>query len=164
MFEPTVIDFKLDGVQGDLRLSYDFIGAPKLFQNGQPLKKKGFFRAKYDVHTDDLMQPVQEVEVKRGLTFTYAAVFRGKETVLEKPLSVLELVLGLAPLILLIFLGGFLGALFGIISTQFIFNFMRSEDRMPLKILIAALVSIITYALYFGVAFALGLIFYGLHG
>lgn len=160
MFKNTEIDFHLDGVQGDLRLTYNMLGTPKLYQNGQPVKREGIFKAKYKVQTNDPANPIEELELRRGLTFTYSARFRGVETILEQKLSTLELVIGLVPFILLIFTGGALGALIGIIAVQFIFNFMRNESKMAIKVLVAFLIFMIAYLIYFALAMGVGLFAY----
>lgn len=158
MFENTEIDFHLDGVQGDLTLTYNLLGIPRLYQNGQRIKREGIFKAKYKVQTTDPVSPLEELQLRRSLAFTYSARFREQETVLEKELTTAELLIGIAPLILLIILAGFIGAFVGIIATQFMFNYMRRESKVAINILVALLIFIMAYLTYLVLLMGIGLL------
>lgn len=157
MFKKNKINFTLEGIKGEMKLVYNIIGTPKLYQNGELLKKEGFLKMKFLVTTDNGQE---YIEIKRGLSFTFSAIFRGKETFLEAKLSTIEYIIGAVPLLVLIFTGGFLGALIAIVGVNANFNFMRSEKRLGIQIVFALSVTAICYILYLLLALLLALIIY----
>ena len=60
------------------------------------------------------------------LILSMSAVFRGQKIDLEERLSIREYIVGGLP-VLLVFLGGLIGALFGIMGATFNYNHMRRE-------------------------------------
>lgn len=154
MLRPKEINFKIKGVRGDLKLTYNAIGQPKLYQNGEQLKRKGLFRMKYLVETekDDII-PQDYLEIRRGFSFVFYAIFRGEETPLQEKLSTVEYIIGIVPILLLVFLGGGLGAVIGFIGATANFNFMQTEKRIGLQILFALVVTLVCYLIYFLLAF-----------
>lgn len=158
MFKPQPITFQLEGVKGTLELRQGIMGQANLYQDGQLLKRKGFFRAKYPVVTDNGQGEM--IELKRGLSFAYSVVHRGKEVKLEENLAVHEYILGILPLILLVFLGGVIGAIIGLMGVTFVCNFMRREKRIVFQLLIAACAMLACWAIYFILALMLSMLFY----
>ena len=158
MFKPQAINFNLEDVKGTLRLEQGILGQAKVYQDDQLLKRQGIFKIKYPVVTNNGQGDI--MELKRGLSFAYSVVFRGKETKLEENLSPLEYVLGILPLILLAFIGGFIGAIIGLIGVTFVCNFMRTEKKLILQIIVAVCTMLICWLLYLFIALLLGMLIY----
>lgn len=159
MFKANPITFNLEGVKGNITLEQGFLGQPKLYQDGQLLKKQGFFKAKYPVVTDNGQGEL--IELRRGLSFAYSIIHRGKEIKLEESLSPVEYVLGVLPLILLIILGGVLGALIGLVGVTLVINFMRSEKRLYLQAIVAGCTMLACWLLYLLIVFILSSLIHG---
>ena len=120
------LNFTLEGVQGDLKLKYGPFNQ-RLYQDGREIKKQG--------------------------RFVHVAVFRGQKIDLEERLSIREYIVGGLP-VLLVFLGGLIGALFGIMGATFNYNHMRQEKSFMKQLLLSLGVSILCYVAYF--IFAIG--------
>ena len=158
MFKPDIINFTLEDVKGNLSLEQGILGQPKVYQDGQLLKKQGIFKAKYPVVTNNGQGDM--MELRRGLSFAYSVIFRGKETRLEENLSRLEYVLGILPLLLLVSTGGFIGAIIGLIGVTFVCNFVRTEKRVILQIIVAVCTMLVCWLFYLLIALLLGILVY----
>ena len=148
------LHFTVEGVQGELKLEL----APfkqRLYQDGREIKRTGTFNPKYFV-TNTSGEP-EEMKIVFGLDFVHVVEFRGKKIPLEERLSTLEYVIGALP-VLLIFLGGLLGALIGFVGATFTYNYMRREKRLPLQLLVSLGVSVFCYVAYFMFALCLQLL------
>ncbi len=156
MFSKTEIPFRLEGLNSEMKLVYGIFGQPKLYQNGIELKKEGFLKMKFLIETDS---GKEYMEIKRGLDFTFSTVFRGKKQLLEKKLSTLEYILGVLPL-LLIFVGGAIGAILGILGANTIYGFLRKEKKVGIQIIISIAITALCYIVYLLVALLLTLLMY----
>ena len=117
------LNFTLEGVQGNLKLEYGPF-KQRLYQDGREIKRQGRFNPKYHITNTNGEQ--EEIKIVYGLDFVHVAVFRGRKIDLEERLSTREYIVGGLP-VLLILLGGLIGALFGIIGATFNYNYMRKE-------------------------------------
>lgn len=141
----TELLFNFRNAQGELKVVYSPFST-KLYQDGREVKRKGAFSFKYEILT--LNGGTDVLTLSRGIDFAYSATFQGETIQLEEKLSVTECIIGFLPLVL-IFLGGLIGAFFGIIGATVNFNFMRVEKSLPKQIIISVIVSIIAWACYF---------------
>lgn len=146
----TKIPFRIDDVDGDLLLSYTPFRF-QLFQNGTEVKRKGL-AGKFPVKTTDGGTEILTLE--KGFDFTFRAVFRGQKTQLEERLSTLDYVIALAPVAVLVPLGGLFGALFGLLGGTITCAFMRIVKNPILKIVITLVVGAIVWALYLAFSLA----------
>ena len=80
-----------------------------------------------------------------------------EEIALDERLTTAEYIIGGLP-ILLIFLGGAIGGVFGIFGATFNYDYMRKEKRMPMQILVSLGASIVCYLAYFILAVAFQLL------
>ena len=87
-------------------------------------------------------------------------MFRGRKIDLEERLSTREYIVGGLP-VLLILLGGLIGALFGIIGATFNYNYMRKEKSFVKQLLVSLVVSVACYIAYFILAICLQLLVVG---
>ena len=138
------LNFTLEGVQGDLKLKYGPFNQ-RLYQDGREIKKQY-----YVINTNG---EKEEIKVVYGFDFVHVAVFRGQKIDLEERLSIREYIVGGLP-VLLVFLGGLIGALFGIMGATFNYNHMRQEKSFMKQLLLSLGVSILCYVAYF--IFAIG--------
>jgi hypothetical protein len=166
----TELPFRLDGVDGELKIVYNPL-SQKLYQNGMEVRKSGsgFGGLKYNVRTTDGGTDV--LKVKAALKSGRQVIFRGVTTNLEKSLSVLSILLSTMPFFFIAFfiiiIGGAFGALggallggCGALGMLAIGNLMRSgSDNLGLQIVYSLIISSITTALYFVLALIFGLIF-----
>ena len=136
------LNFTLEGVQGDLKLKYGPFNQ-RLYQDGREIKKQGRFNPKYYVINTNGEK--EEIKVVYGFDFVHVAVFRGQK--------IGEYIVGGLP-VLLVFLGGLIGALFGIMGATFNYNHMRQEKSFMKQLLVSLGVSILCYVAYF--IFAIG--------
>ncbi len=153
MFSKTEIPFRVEGLNSEMKLVYGIFGHPKLYQNGIELKKEGLLKMKFLIETDS---GKEYMEIKRGLDFTFSAVFRGKKQLLEEKLNTLEYILGVLPL-LLIFVGGVIGAILGILGTNTIYGFLRKEKKVGFQLIISIGITAFCYIAYLLVALLLTL-------
>lgn len=114
MFEKTKIDFTIDGVQGNLCLSSNFMGGrPKLHQDGIELQRKSGFSHCYQVATTD-GSVIAPLKLYKGLDGVWTATFAGVKHPLEDKPQTLDYLIGLP---FLTFLGGgALGAFCGVLA------------------------------------------------
>lgn len=152
--------FNLSNVTEDMTLIYSPISV-KLFQGNKELKKKGSFGgAKYEVTLDN--GSTDTVVIKNNIMNGYTATFRGVQNILERKLSIIELIIGIAiPIIIMslgctmiLFVSGVIGgALIGGIGALSILvscNMVRQETSLPKQIIAALIASLVSYAIYFG--------------
>lgn len=149
MFTKKEIQFRVEGVLGELKLAYNLLGTPKLYQDGNQLKKQGIFRMKYQVKTDS---GLESLELQRGLSFAYSAIFRNQKRILEEKLTPLEYILGIFP-IFLIFIGGALGGFLGAVAVSLIYSFMQYDKRKGAQVVFSLGVTALAYILYFVIVF-----------
>ncbi|RHJ90484.1 hypothetical protein [Parabacteroides bouchesdurhonensis] len=146
------IDFTVEGIKGDLKLIY----APfsqKLYQDGQHIKPK---KGKYPVITDS--GDTEDVKIQYGLDFVHTIQFRGNKLPLEERLSTAEYIIGCLP-VLLILLGGLIGALIGFFGAMYNYNYMRQEKRIGMQLLMSVGISVLCTIAYFALAIPFTLIF-----
>ena len=151
------LNFTLEGVQGNLKLEYGPF-KQRLYQDGREIKRQGRFNPKYHITNTNGEQ--EEIKIVYGLDFVHVAVFRGRKIDLEERLSTREYIVGGLP-VLLILLGGLIGALFGIIGATFNYNYMRKEKSFVKQLLVSLVVSVACYIAYFLLAICLQLLVVG---
>ena len=151
------LNFTLEGVQGNLKLEYGPF-KQRLYQDGREIKRQGRFNPKYHITNTNGEQ--EEIKIVYGLDFVHVAVFRGRKIDLEERLSTREYIVGGLP-VLLILLGGLIGALFGIIGATFNYNYMRKEKSFVKQLLVSLVVSVACYIAYFILAICLKLLVVG---
>lgn len=151
------LNFTLEGVQGNLKLEYGPF-KQRLYQDGREIKRQGRFNPKYHITNTNGEQ--EEIKVVYGLDFVHVAVFRRRKIDLEERLSTREYIVGGLP-VLLILLGGLIGALFGIIGATFNYNYMRKEKSFVKQLLVSLAVSVACYIAYFILAICLQLLVVG---
>ena len=151
------LNFTLEGVQGNLKLEYGPF-KQRLYQDGREIKRQGRFNTKYHITNTNGEQ--EEIKIVYGLDFVHVAVFRGRKIDLEERLSTREYIVGGLP-VLLILLGGLIGALFGIIGATFNYNYMRKEKSFVKQLLVSLAVSVACYIAYFILAICLQLLVVG---
>ena len=151
------LNFTLVGVQGNLKLEYGPF-KQRLYQDGREIKRQGRFNPKYHITNTNGEQ--EEIKIVYGLDFVHVAVFRGRKIDLEERLSTREYIVGGLP-VLLILLGGLIGALFGIIGATFNYNYMRKEKSFVKQLLVSLVVSVACYIAYFILAICLQLLVVG---
>jgi len=151
------LNFTLEGVQGNLKLEYGPF-KQRLYQDGREIKRQGRFNPKYHITNTNGEQ--EEIKIVYGLDFVHVAVFRGRKIDLEERLSTREYIVGGLP-VLLILLGGLIGALFGIIGATFNYNYMRKEKSFVKQLLVSLAVSVACYIAYFILAICLQLLVVG---
>ena len=151
------LNFTLEGVQGNLKLEYGPF-KQRLYQDGREIKRQGRFNPKYHITNTNGEQ--EEIKIVYGLDFVHVAVFRGRKIDLEERLSTREYIVGRLP-VLLILLGGLIGALFGIIGATFNYNYMRKEKSFVKQLLVSLVVSVACYIAYFLLAICLQLLVVG---
>lgn len=154
----TELPFSFNGVEGEMKIVYTPFSL-KVYQNGRLLKRKGIFTPKYEVNTNS--GGTDYIKLSRGIDFAYAVEFRGEKKHLEDKLTPIEYIIGLLP-ILLIFLGGVIGAVIGILGTTLNYNFMRQEKNIVIQILVSVVISFICYLIYFLLALLLNILLYGM--
>ena len=108
------LNFTLEGVQGDLKLEYGPF-KQRLYQDGREIERQGRFNPKYYVTNTNGEK--EEIKIVYGFDFVHVAVFRGQKIDLEERLSTREYIVGGLP-VLLIFLGGLIGAVFGFVGAS----------------------------------------------
>ena len=147
------LNFTLEGVQGDLKLEYGPF-KQRLYQDGREIERQGRFNPKYYVTNTNGEK--EEIKIVYGFDFVHVAVFRGQKIDLEERLSTREYIVGGLP-VLLIFLGGSIGAVFGFVGATFNYNYMRQEKSFMKQLLVSLGVSVFCYVAYFifGICFNL---------
>ena len=151
------LNFTLEGVQGNLKLEYGPF-KQRLYQDGREIKRQGRFNPKYHITNTNGEQ--EEIKIVYGLDFVHVVEFRGRKIDLEERLSTREYIVGGLP-VLLILLGGLIGALFGIIGATFNYNYMRKEKSFVKQLLVSLVVSVACYIAYFILAICLQLLVVG---
>ncbi|NDV77475.1 hypothetical protein [Dysgonomonas sp. 511] len=166
----TELPFILDGVEGDLRLTYTPMGQ-KFYQNGVEIKRSGsgFGGQKYKVQTTDGGDNV--VKVKANIKTGRQIVYRGETVNLETPLSAMSTILSMLPFVFIVvaivvfshgqigILGGALLGGCGALGMLASANIIRSENNFVKQLLYTLVVSVATTLLFFALAIILGLIF-----
>jgi len=153
----TELPFSFDGIKGNSKVVYTPFSV-KVYQNGIESKRKGIFIPKYKMATID--GEIDYVKLSRNFDLSFSIEYKGEKKHLEEKLSIFEYIIGLFPLLLVI-LGGVIGALIGIFGATLNFNFMRQEKRLALQILVSIVITFICYLIYFILASLLGGLIYG---
>ncbi len=130
----AIIDFTVPGVAGNLRLEHTF-SSRRLFQNGREVVRRG---RKFKV-TNDRGEPETLRIILNLPDFASTAVFRKQKTVLEPALATWQYLLGAVPMVLL-FVGGAIGAVVGMLGSMLIFRFLRSGGSTTAQLLMSLLV------------------------
>lgn len=145
------INFTLEDVPGELTLEYGPF-KQRVYQNGRLIPRK---RGKYFVTT--AAGDTEEMKIAYGLDFVHVVWFRGQKIPLEERLTTTEYVLGGLP-VLLVFLGGLLGVFVGFMGALWIYDYFRTEKRMPQQMAMAVGVSLLCFLLYFAIAIPFNLL------
>lgn len=135
--------FKLEDVDGEFKLVYGPF-MQKIYQNDVELKRSG--RQGYEVITRD--GDVEYFKIVQDFTFSHIVEFRGEKTMLEEKLTALEYIIGGIPLVL-VFAGGLIGALFGIIGVTYNYGYMRQHTSLIAKIAVSLVVTLLAFAFYY---------------
>lgn len=168
----TTLPFILDGVDGDLKITYTPL-SQKFYHNGVEIRRKGlgFGGAKYKIATIDGSEGI--VKVKGNLKQGRQIEFRGETINLEKSLNGVQLLLSLLPVLAILavsvgtFQAGFGiagGAILGFsvaIGMLTAANLIRNEESLPKQILYSITCSIGAIFAMFILSFIVGLIFGG---
>lgn len=149
----TTLPFILDGVDGDLKITYTPMGQ-KFYQNGREIKRtgSGFGGLKYKVETIDGGDNVVTVKanLKKGREITY----RGEVINLETPLTGAATALSVLPFIAVavvafVFVGIRLGVLggallggTGALGMLVAANMMRHEKDVVKQLIYSAVISV----------------------
>ena len=144
----------IEGFEGQkIEIKSDFWSGYKLFINGQPAPK-GLRRNEMLLQRND-GQNVTAVWKPQviGLDVPLLLV-DGKVIKLEEPLKCYQWLWGGLP-ITLVFFGGFVGALFGLLGFSFNAKIFRSSLNPFVKYLTALVVTFFIFIIYFAVALAL---------
>lgn len=99
----------------------------------------------------------KEMKIVFGFDFVHVVMFRGQKIDLEERLSAREYIVGGLP-VLLILLGGLIGALFGFVGATFNYNYMRQEKSFTKQLLVSLGVSVFCYIAYFMFALCIQLL------
>jgi len=157
---------KIEGFEGHhLSVTSDeFISNPKLLIDGQPAPS-GQRRGEFILHRNDDSKVVAQItSAYFGFDPVPQLSIDGKKLRIMQPLELFEWFWSGIPLILF-FVGGLLGTLFGILAFAFNVRVFRSQRTSLEKILLAAVISSasagITYGLPFITTPLINLIFYG---
>ena len=156
MLKAKEIDFTIEGAQGELKLIYQLFKRPKLIQDNQVIKPKGFFRKKFQIVTDN--GDTEELEIRKNIQFVRLAKLNTTEHILEENLSNLEYFIGLIPLFISALIGGLLGAFIGLFAVAFNYTCMRLDKRLIMQILISLITTMLCYITYYKLAPAMALI------
>lgn len=148
------LNFTVEGVQGELRLEYGTF-KQRLYQDGREIPRQGRFNPKYFVTNTSGEQ--EEMKIVFGFDFVHVVMFRGQKIDLEERLSAREYIVGGLP-VLLILLGGLIGALFGFVGATFNYNYMRQEKSFVKQLLVSLGVSVFCYIAYFMFALCIQLL------
>lgn len=148
------LNFTVEGVQGELRLEYGTF-KQHLYQDGREIPRQGRFNPKYFVTNTSGEQ--EEMKIVFGFDFVHVVMFRGQKIDLEERLSAREYIVGGLP-VLLILLGGLIGALFGFVGATFNYNYMRQEKSFTKQLLVSLGVSVFCYIAYFMFALCIQLL------
>lgn len=151
------LNFKVEGVQGELKLEYGPF-KQRLYQDGREIKRIGTFNPKYYIINTSGEQ--EEMKIIFGFDFVHVVMFRGQKIDLEERLSIQEYIVGGLP-VLLIFLGGLLGAVFGFVGATFNYNYMRQEKSFVKQLLVSFGVSVFCYVAYIVFALCIRLLLTG---
>lgn len=143
--------FTIEGVQGELRLEAGLF-KQHLYQDGRLVSRR---RGKY--YVTNTSGESEEMKIVYGLDFVHTVWFRGKKYPLEEKLSRQEYILGGLP-VLLVFLGGLVGAAVGFMGAIWVYDYFRKEKRLLRQIVAAIVISVICFVVYMGFAFFLGLL------
>ena len=147
--------FKLEDVDGEFKLVYGpFV--QKIYLNDVELRRSG--RQGYEVTTRD--GDVEYFKIVQDFTFSHIVEFRGEKTMLEEKLTALEYIIGGIPLVL-VFAGGLIGGVFGIIGVTFNYGYMRQHNSLLAKIGVSLVVTVLAFAFYFFFALLINALIYG---
>ena len=125
-----------------------FSGA-KLLVNGQPAPK-GEKRGQYLLQQDDGTQVPAKLKGS-FLDPVPQIVINDKVIKVVEPLKWYQWIWAGLP-ILLIFIGGFIGAIFGVVATSFSTRVFRSEMSAVLQYVLVGVISIVAVVVYFIIA------------
>ncbi len=148
----------LAGAEGEIKavitpLSFN------IYQNGKKVKKKGSFKPLYPIQTTS--GTVEPIRLINGTGRVRTAIFRDQQIPLEEKLSTLDYIIGMGIFCLVFIFGcAFIGYTTGVIGGALIgamvaigimlnFGFLRNEQNVMSKVIIATGVSVGCYIIYF---------------
>ena len=147
--------FKLEDVDGEFKLVYGpFV--QKIYLNDVELKRSG--RQGYEVTTRD--GEIEYFKIVQDFTFSHIVEFRGEKTMLEEKLTALEYIIGGIPLVL-VFAGGLIGGVFGMIGVTFNYGYMRQHNSLLAKIGVSLLITLVALAFYLLFATFINMLIFG---
>ena len=154
--EIPIVHDRIKGQRIVLRTAGFFSGA-KLFLNGNAIKGK---RGKYVLR--DGQGKEFTVKVKANIFDPIPKLdIDGEQIQLARPLAWYEnLWMGLP--IILIFIGGALGALVGVSATYSSSRIFRSDRKTPAKYLLTGLISVASVIVFFAIAVVIQLLVHGM--
>lgn len=142
----TIIDFPgFEGRQLVLRASGMFSSA-KLFLDGQPAPQ-GPKRNQYTLHRNDGSQVVAQLKTINPISPYPQLTIDGQNVPLGKSLKWYQWLWAGLPLLLVV-IGGFLGALFGFIGAFLNGRIFYSERSQPVKFLLTGVISLLAAATF----------------
>lgn len=139
----NILDFTIPGVAGGLRIEHTLF-SHRLFQNGRQIARRG---RKYEVMNDH--GAPETIKITRNFPdFGYMVIARRQKTVLEPALAVWQYALGVVPLIL-VFVGGAIGAVVGALGSMVIFRYIRTDSSVAGQIILSLFVWVACTALFY---------------
>ena len=138
------IPFEIEGL-GELKAVITALTF-KIYQNGQRVTKKGVFKHKFLVRTNDGETAVLNVNRNMG---AYCVSINGRTIQLEEKLMPTEYYIALIPFIIFVFLGGWIGAMIGTIVLWANIHLLKQYKRRPVQIAITLGLSALGFACYF---------------
>lgn len=134
----------------DIKFNIAFNGKVKVYVNGNEIKRSKEKGKPYLIPMTD--GSVGKIFLKRGFVDNVPKVlYNNKEILLVEKLEWYEYAICALPLLLL-FLGGAIGALFGALGTVINLNIFRNIKSITIKVLLSIVVLGISWLLYFIVA------------
>lgn len=156
MLKAKEINFTIEGAKGELKLIYQLFKRPRLIQDNEVIKPKGFFRKKYQIVTDK--GNTEELEIRKNFQFVRIAKLNTTEHKLEENLSNLEYFIGLIPLFISALIGGLFGAFIGLFAVALNYTCMRLDKRIFMQILVSFITTMLCYLVYYKIAPCMALI------
>lgn len=139
------IRFTLNNIDGELKLIYTLFST-KVYQNDMLLPRENFFVPKYPVKASD--GSIQKLRVSQGVDFIYKAESNESIKYLEDKHSLIEYMLSVLP-IFIMFRGGIVGILLGVLGSYFNLRFMRLEQGRYVQIAAAIGVTALCFGMFY---------------
>lgn len=144
--------FRIPGTsEPEITVRRTALGNIKVLVDGTPARRRHGRTLSYDIPLSD--GTVTELRLT-GQWTNLKAVVNGVQTVLEPPVPRYAVILTFLPLVLVL-VGGLIGALFAVGAAAINGRLARRQMRLPIKVASMLGVTALSVALYFGVAFAI---------